>query len=182
MQTENAERVVLLTQMFDSYGQTPTGSRIASYIEVVGHLPIEALREGIRDAQREVGDYPPGPGTIRRHTLAVARMRPGDPSPLFAAPNTTPRLGSGSVGDVMAGLEGRVERNYRRVIERAKEIQRERRLPASLDSRLWSLGEAERELDFREAACACQPRCRADFWASLEEQRRQAGVRCGAIR
>lgn len=182
MPNESAARVVLLTRMFDAYGQTPTPSRIDSYLEVVGGLPLDALAEGMRDAMREAGEYPPGPGTVRRHALAVGRMRPGDP---VETPRDTsaPRIGPGDapLGALFDGFERRVERSYRRVIERAREIVRERRLPVNLDSRLWSLGEAEAELNFIESPCRCDPRCGPSFWLSLAAQRRAAGIRCGAI-
>lgn len=182
-QSEAAQRVVLLTRMFDAYGQTPTPSRVDAYLEVVGGVPLEALEPAIRDAMREAGDYPPGPGTIRRHALATAQMRPGDPEPHHAG-DTFPRIGPGDapIGALFSGLERRVERNYQRVIARAREIVRERRLPASLDARIWSLGEAERELGWIDTPCACWPRCGPELDRRLEVQRHAAGVRCGAVR
>ena len=169
--------------MFSAYGQQPTPERIALYVETVGDFAAPVLLEALRDAMREAGEYPPGPGTVRRHALAVAKLRPGDPVELPAGDHF-PRLGPGKapLGALFDGLEGRVERNYRRVIERAREIVRERKLPASLDARLWSLGEAERELKFVESPCRCEPRrCGPEFWVSLANQRRLAGIRCGAL-
>lgn len=182
---ESAERAVLLTRMFDSYGQVPTPSRLDTYADVLGNMPLGALAEGIRDAMREVGDYPPGPGTIRRHALAVAKMRPGDPVELPAPVDNFPRLGPGTapVGALFSGLERRVERSYQRVMARAREIASERSLPWTLDVRLWALGEAEADLNFVESSpCRCATPCsKGELERSLTEQRRLAGLRCGAI-
>lgn len=169
-------------QMFSAYGQQPTPERIALYVETVGDFAGPVLLEALRDAMREAGEYPPGPGTVRRHALAVAKLRPGDPVE-HPPGDPFPRLGPGAapLGELFSGLERRVERNYQRVIARAREIVRERRLPASLDARLWSLGEAERELNFADTPCRCFPPCGPEFRVSLANQRRLAGIRCGAI-
>jgi hypothetical protein len=169
--------------MFDAYGQVATPSRIDAYLEVVGGVPVAALREGMRDAMREAQDFPPGPGTVRRCSLAIAGMRPGDPM-------ETPRelgfrLGAGAqpMGALMSGLEARIERNYAKVIQRAKELRDERKLPATIGSRLWSLGEAERELGFREGpyACQCWPnRCGPEHEIGLAKQRADAEQRLRA--
>lgn len=171
--------------MFDSYGQVATPSRIDSYLDVIGNVPLDALEGGLRDAMREVGDYPPGPGTVRRHALAVGRLRPGDPVEL--PPEIEhPRIGPGDapIGALFSGLERRVERSYQRVIARAREIAAERRLPWTLDVRIWALGEAERDLHFVESSpCRCVTPCdKRSLERSLAEQRRLAGLRSGATR
>jgi hypothetical protein len=172
--------------MFAVYGQQATAERIALYADTVGeHFAVPVLLDGIRDAMREAGDFPPGPGTVRRCVLAAAKMRPGDPVQLPEPRDNTPRLGPGAqpTGALFSRMERRVERSYQRVIERAKEIVAERKLPITLDSRLWSLGEAERELNFIESSpCRCSTPCsRKQLDVSLERVRHAAGVRCGAI-
>lgn len=135
--------------MFDSFGIEPTPSRIDMYLDTIGeHVPSEAFRLGLRDAMREAGDFPPGPGTVRRHCLANAGMRPGDP--LETPRENGPRVGAGAqpVGQLLSGIESRVSRNYARVVARAREIRTERALPDTLDARLYSLGVAESELHF----------------------------------
>jgi hypothetical protein len=166
--------------MFASYGQSPTPERVALYAETVGNLPMSAVETGIRDAMREVGEFPPGPGTVRRCALAAARMRPGDPVELPREGGF--RLGAGAqpVGALLSGLERRVAPNYRNVIDRARELRHEHHLPPTLDARLWSLGEAERELGYREPphSCNCYPtRCGRQLEASLERVRAEAGER-----
>jgi len=71
---------VLLTRMFDAYGQTANPSRIDSYLDVIGEFPLWALQHGIREAMREAGDFPPGPGTVRRCCKVEARaIHPTEP-------------------------------------------------------------------------------------------------------
>lgn len=78
--------------MFDAYGQSPTPSRLETYCDVIGeHLPTSAVLVGIRDAMREAGDYPPGPGSVRKAALAAARLRAGDPPPPIDLPQEAGR-------------------------------------------------------------------------------------------
>jgi hypothetical protein len=75
-----------------------------------------------------------------------------------------------------------VSRDYATVITRARELRSGRKLPDTLDARLWSLGEAEREVGYREAPYACQcvdhlgrrKPCGPGFEASLALIRREA--------
>ena len=78
---DRAHAVLLLTRMFDAYGQAPSPSRIDVYLDVIGNYQGEPLREGIRDAMREAGDFPPGPGTVRRCAIAAFRTARPDPVP-----------------------------------------------------------------------------------------------------
>lgn len=169
--------------MFSAYGQAATPERIAIYAETIGDAAPHHLAEALRDAMREVGDYPPGPGTIRRHILAIRRERPGDPMPI-APPPDAPRIGPGTApaGALFSGLEGRVERSYQRVIERARAIRAELALPDTLDARLYSLGAAEAELHYVEprGSCRCFPRCGEDFERRLSAARLEAAARLRA--
>lgn len=172
--------MVLLTRMFDAYQQSATPSRIDTYLDVIGDLPVRVIEEAIREAMRTADGFPPGPGTIRRQALAIAGMRPGDPVEMPR--DVGPRIGPGAApaGSLLSGIEARVERNYARVIARSREIRSERKLPDSLDARLYSLGVAESELHYADSpyACRCAPRC--DMGAldrSLAEQRENAEAR-----
>jgi hypothetical protein len=173
--------------MFDAYGQVATPSRIDAYLEVVGNVPMPALREGVRDAMRESKDFPPGPGTIRRCALASAGMRPGDPMEMPR--DAGPRIGAGDpVPALISGIERRVARDYATVFQRASQIRTELKLPDTLDARLWSLGRAEVDTDYHEPPYACQcvdgngnrKPCGPAFAASLDRTRREAGERLRA--
>jgi len=145
---DEAQTIETFRQMFASYGLTATPERCALYAETVGEFTAEQLRAGIRDAMREVREFPPGPGTVRRCVLAVARMRPGDPveMPLDLGPRLGP--GASPAAALVSGLERRVCHTYAEVVARAAVIRAARRLPDTLDARLWSLGEAEVELGY----------------------------------
>lgn len=178
-----SQTTALLRQMFVTYGQQATPERIAMYHETIGpNASPSHLEEAIRDAMRESSDYPPGPGTIRRHLLAVARLRPGDP--IEMPREVGPRIGAGAapVGALFSGLERRVERSYQPVIARSREVRAERGLPDTLDARLYSLGVAERDVSFVDhphAACQCKSvrfSCR-DLDARLYFQRSAAEAR-----
>lgn len=170
------QRSELIRQMFLTYGVEPTTTRVALYVDLLDESTDTQLADAIRDAMRETPtEYPPGPGTVLRHLRAVMRSRPGDPP---SPADTSKRLGSGKPLPLLPlfdGLAKRVEHNYSRVVKRAREIREERKLPATMAAQLWSLGEAEHELNYID------PVRNDALERSLAAHRIEAGKKIGVL-
>lgn len=64
-------------------GQPWTPSRIAEYLALLPPATtVGELREGRRDAMRESGDFPPGPGSVAKAVSALRRRREEEPAVL----------------------------------------------------------------------------------------------------
>lgn len=80
-------RLVELLRMFDTYGQTPSPSRLEDYLETIGPCTAAELHQARIDAMRESGRFPPTPGELTAALRAIRRTRPGDaPAPDYSLP------------------------------------------------------------------------------------------------
>lgn len=171
MQTDELV-VALLRQMFAAYNQPCSPERLAMYVEVIGSPDPSALREAIRDAMAESGEFAPGPGTVKRHLRAVTRTRPGDPeSPPGGRQSDGQRgLPAGqAIGRIMAGAARRTQ-GMVPVFRRAREIRAAGLVPPDLWGRFASEVMAELELDPYAEVSEQMRRCMAHARQWREER------------
>ena len=143
MQTEQV--VMLLRQMFGAYNQPCSPERLAMYVEVIGEPDPAALREAIRDAMRESGDFAPGPGTVKRHLAAVTRTRPGDPQQTYPVAPRVGQIAAGAItGALVANAAARTP-GMQAIFKRAREIRAAGLVPPDLWGRFASEVMAELE-------------------------------------
>lgn len=84
------EQLAELVRMFEAFGIEASGSRLDLYLEVLGDPAPDVLHDAVVRALREGGDFPPAPGVLHQHVLAIARLRRPIATVEALADGTTP--------------------------------------------------------------------------------------------